>query len=237
MDCNGAHPAPPILQVLRRALAAFDVADAFPLRLLCRETLGMVGVLKKMILKSEELLIMAADPLNECTVASNGSVASTFPLDAELADALEGSLQPVGGVMLRCLILLRRLVVKLSEVGDEGVRTVVENLCRLDSEITTGRLATLHSFAERVHATTAEAFAVHMSLLSRILSHFETELIRINVAEIEYAKFCRVLSWSFAHLRRSRSRSQISVDLRLALAAGQSHFSGSHPHCGEPNRP
>lgn len=192
MERDGCEPTPPILQILRRAVAEFDVADAFPLRLLCRDTLRMVGVLKKIILKSEELLIMAADPLNECTVASNGSVASNFPLlEAELADASEGcNLQPVGGVMLRSLILLRRLVVKLSEIEDEGVKAVVENLCRLDSAITTGRLATLHAFAERVRAATAEAFAVNMLLLSRILSDFETELIRINVAEIEYAKFC-----------------------------------------------
>ena len=76
MESNGCEPAPPILQILRRAIAEFDASDAFPLRLLCRDTSRMVGVLKKMILKSEELLIMAADPLNECTVASNGSVAS-----------------------------------------------------------------------------------------------------------------------------------------------------------------
>ena len=196
MERDGCEPTPPILQILRRAVAEFDVADAFPLRLLCRDTLRMVGVLKKIILKSEELLIMAADPLNECTVASNGSVASNFPLlEAELADASDGcNLQPVGGVMLRSLILLRRLVVKLSEIEDEGVKAVVENLCRLDSAITTGRLATLHAFAERVRAATAEAFAVNMLLLSRILSDFETELIRINVAEIEYAKFCILLS-------------------------------------------
>ena len=45
-------------------------------------------------------------------------------LEAELADASEGChVQPVRGVMLRCLILLRRLVVKLSVV--EGMRVAL----------------------------------------------------------------------------------------------------------------
>eukprot|EP00434_Breviolum_minutum_P008105 symbB.v1.2.007146.t1/scaffold435.1/size205859/21 len=186
-ESNGQLAPPAVLQVLRCALATLCTAESLPVRLLCRDALGMVGVLKQIILKSDELLIIAADPLNECTVAS---VASNFPPEVELADASEESLQPLRGVMLRCLILLRRLVVKLSEVDDEGVRVAVENLRRLDSAITKGRLATLHSFAERVRATTAEVFLVNMPLLSRILSDFESELIRINVAEIEYARFC-----------------------------------------------
>lgn len=193
-ESNGQLAPPAVLQVLRCALATLCTAESLPVRLLCRDALGMVGVLKQIILKSDELLIIAADPLNECTVAS---VASNFPPEVELADASEESLQPLRGVMLRCLILLRRLVVKLSEVDDEGVRVAVENLRRLDSAITKGRLATLHSFAERVRATTAEVFLVNMPLLSRILSDFESELIRINVAEIEYARFCHLVNSFF----------------------------------------
>lgn len=178
------------LLAVRRATASLGAADALPLRLLCRDTLAAVGALRKVSFSSRDLL-MASDPLNGFALSSPQEASRQAEESPELPEP------KVAGVLLRCLVLLGRLTAKLMEAQSHVSSEPVRRLQQVHSDIETGRLATVHAFSEQVRAATAEVLAFaegQLPVLSRIVSDFEAELIRINVAEVEYANFRAGLS-------------------------------------------